>query len=80
MDRFLHPNTISSRRRFLTNTGMGLGTAALASLMPQLSLANTTNKMADENITASAKRVIFLFMAGAPSQVDLFDRKPELEK
>ena len=76
MDAFLNPGTISSRRRFLTNTGMGLGTAALASLLPQMSAAN----LVDKKITASAKRVIFLFMAGAPSQVDLFDRKPELTK
>jgi len=54
---------------------MGLGTAAFASL---LSGKSGTQQGLHHN--AKAKRVIFLFMAGAPSQVDLFDYKPELEK
>ena len=55
---------------------MGLGTTALASLLPRAGLA------ASDGIhhPAKAKRIIFLFMAGAPSQVDLFDHKPDLHK
>jgi hypothetical protein len=64
-----------SRRKFLLNSGMGLGASALASLMPQFAKA----AMPDA-IPAKARRVIFLFMAGAPSQLDLFDYKPELAK
>ena len=64
-----------NRRKFLLNSGMGLGTAAFASL---LSGKSGTQQGLHHN--AKAKRVIFLFMAGAPSQVDLFDYKPELEK
>lgn len=51
---------------------MGLGATALGSLLPQNANANVS--------PAKAKRVIFLFMAGAPSQVDLFDYKPELQQ
>lgn len=72
---------LSSRRSFLTNAGMGLGVSALASLIANpLQAANKipAGLGVDEKIVAKAKRVIFLFMAGAPSQLDLFDRKPEL--
>jgi hypothetical protein len=55
---------------------MGLGTAALTSLVPNLSMAGTGGP----HFAPKAKRVIFLFMAGAPSQVDLFDYKPNLTK
>ncbi|MGY8687300.1 MAG: DUF1501 domain-containing protein, partial [Verrucomicrobiales bacterium] len=64
-----------ARRQFLKTSGMGLGLPALASLLPQ-------NGVASQGAQAlpKAKRVIFLFMAGAPSQLDLFDYKPNLEK
>lgn len=76
----MHPlheqNDILTRRRFLLNTGMGLGTAALTSLISRSVLAQE----ARSRFIPRAKRVIFLFMAGAPSQVDLFDYKPDLHK
>lgn len=62
-----------ARRQFLKTSGMGLGVSALASLLPQ-------NAGAQMHHVPRAKHVIFLFMAGAPSQVDLFDYKPELHK
>ena len=62
-----------ARRQFLINSGAGLGTTALASLLPQ-------NLFASTNHTPKAKHVIFLFMAGAPSQIDLFDYKPAMQK
>lgn len=62
-----------ARRQFLKTSGMGLGVSALGSLLPQ-------NANAVSNFQPKAKQVIFLFMAGAPSQIDLFDYKPELEK
>lgn len=62
-----------ARRQFLKTSGMGLGVSALASLLPQNAAAKTHHE-------PRAKHVIFLFMAGAPSQVDLFDYKPELDK
>ena len=62
------------RRRFLGHSAMGVGAAALSSLMnPQL--------LADSPETEPrAKRVIYLFMHGGPSQMDLFDEKPQLSK
>ncbi|MDB4396692.1 DUF1501 domain-containing protein, partial [bacterium] len=66
-------NFVQARRQFLQTSGMGLGVSALGSLLPQNALAQT-------NSAPAAKHVIFLFMAGAPSQVDLFDYKPDLEK
>ncbi|MDB4720443.1 DUF1501 domain-containing protein [Verrucomicrobiales bacterium] len=65
-----------SRRSFLLNSGMGIGASAFASLIASNGAA------AKENLITKtrAKRVIFLFMAGAPSQVDLFDHKPEMHK
>ncbi len=58
------------------NSGMGLGATALASLVPQRSVA------ANYRIEGKpkAKRVIFLFMAGGPSQLELFDYKPTLQR
>lgn len=67
---------LASRRTFLQNAGMGLGTAAFSSLIaPAVSAAP-----AGPHFAQKAKRIIFLFMAGAPSQVDLFDHKPDLHK
>ena len=67
-------NLLQSRRQFLKTSGMGLGTAALAALLPQNAAA-----MRGVHHPPRAKRVIFLFMAGAPSQLDLFDHKPDLQ-
>lgn len=68
-----------SRRKFLLNSGMGLGTSALASLLTSNAHAESFDTP-NFRIPASAKRVIFLFMAGAPSQIDLFDYKPNLKE
>ena len=65
---------LQNRRQFLTRSGMGLGAAALANALPALA-GNPT-----QHHTAKAKRVIFLFMAGGPSQLDLFDYKPDLHR
>jgi uncharacterized protein (DUF1501 family) len=62
-----------ARRWFFRQCGVGLGGAALGSLLAQA--AQTTNPLAPK-----AKRVIYLFQAGAPSHLDLFDYKPQLEK
>ena len=68
-------STPHSRRQFLHSSGMGLGAAALGALLPQ----NQGARFGAHHAPV-AKRVIFLFMAGAPSQLDLFDYKPQLEK
>lgn len=71
-----------SRRTFLGLTSLGLGASALASLLPSTGAANPLNSLIDQipNIAPKAKRVIYLLQSGAPSQLDLFDYKPMLEK
>jgi hypothetical protein len=75
-----------ARRHFLRECGVGVGKIALASLMtdalPGARGAVSANPLAAKQppLRATAKRVIHLFMAGAPSQLDLFDYKPELAK
>lgn len=78
-----------SRRHFLQDCGVGLGKIALAGLLTD-SLAGrlragslpSTDPLAPRSphFEGRAKRVIHLFMAGAPSQLELFDSKPELAK
>ncbi len=67
---------IQTRRQFLNATGMGLGASVLGNLTAQ----GATGTHGYHLPKAKAKRVIFLFMAGAPSQLDLFDYKPDLHK
>ena len=74
-------NAAVSRRQFFRQNGAGLGTAALASLLPG-SLSGLSNPSLPhdlEKIAPKAKRVIYLSMLGAPSQLDLFDYKPKLK-
>jgi hypothetical protein len=70
------------RRAFLQAGGMGLGSVALAGLLNQKGLANDAAKDGGmpglPHFPAKAKRVIYLFQSGAPSQMDLFDPKPGL--
>ena len=67
--------TLQSRRQFLNWVKPGLGAAALGSLAVHQDAAAGTSV---PHFAPQAKRVIFLFMAGAPSQLDLFDHKPDL--
>ncbi len=76
-----------ARRHFLQECGVGLGKIALASLLTDSFSARAANLTAANPLAvrpphfpAKTKRVIHLFMAGAPSQLDLFDYKPELAK
>ena len=63
------------RNAALGSSGFGLGQLALGSLLAGESSTNRKTHFA-----AKAKRVIYLFMHGGPSQMDLFDHKPELRK
>jgi hypothetical protein len=67
-----------TRRQFFSKTSTGIGAAALASLLPKNALA--TGLAGFPNFPAKAKRVIYLHQSGAPSQIDLFDYKPKLDK
>lgn len=78
-----HPHRIA-RRDFLTSSASGLGSAALLSLLARdgVLAAKPGNTLASlpAHLPARAKRCIFIFMAGAPSQMDLFDPKPKLNE
>ena len=67
------------RRNFLRNFGMGLGGIALADLIQAAEQKGHSFTGAGDPVP-KAKRVIFLFQSGAPSQIDLFDHKPQLIK
>src|SRR5450755_1101883 len=66
-----------TRRHFFKDCAFGLGKTALASLLAENLLAAANQGRHHE---AKADHVIFLFMAGGPSQLELFDYKPELTK
>lgn len=68
-----------TRRHFFGKGAMGLGTAALASLLPNAQTASAANGLPGlPHFAPKAKRAIYLFMAGAPSQIDLLDYKPQM--
>ena len=71
-----------SRRWFLQQCGVGVGSLALSSLLNSESSASPTHPLAPRlpHFAPKAKRVIYMFHAGAPSHLDLFDNKPELTK
>ena len=72
------------RRQFLTSTASGLGALALGSMLKADGLlaadVGAANPLAvrGSHFPATAKSCIFIFLAGAPSQIDLFDPKPKL--
>jgi len=76
-----HPNDMN-RRQLLRAAGAGVGGAALLSALGQSGFARTAtlNAAGIAHLPAKAKNVIFVFMSGGPSQMDLFDYKPELQK
>lgn len=73
-----------TRRHFLNECGLGLGGIALSSLLARDSAAadRRTNPLAaaQPHFPGKAKAVIYLFMAGGPSQLELFDEKPKLRE
>jgi len=82
---------LHSRREFLSKAGLGLGAAALGTLLnPFEAIANNTLQnmgsdptkgiLGSPHFAPKAKRIIYLFQSGGPSQIELFDYKPELRK
>ena len=69
---------LQTRRHFFGKSATGIGSAALANLLGR-DFA-TASESPFPNFAPKAKRVIYLFQSGAPSQLDLFDYKPGLEK
>jgi hypothetical protein len=89
MDEF-NPLLYQTRRHFFKDCAIGLGSMALGSLLNNDNLFGAQPNEADSFVSpqaprkshfpAKAKSVIFLFMAGGPSQLELFDYKPKLQE
>jgi len=79
-----HKRIARSRRDFLLNAGSGLGAYALGSMLhaDKASAATVANPLAPKqpHFKPTAKSVIWIFIEGGPSHIDLFDPKPMLEK
>src|SRR5262245_60163599 len=86
MDPRLESGLRAARRRFLGQAGIGIGMAALAELLhcdlfAQGAALDAAGGLPGlPHFAPKAKRVIYLFQSGAPSQLDLFDYKPQLAK
>ncbi|HJZ91253.1 MAG TPA: DUF1501 domain-containing protein [Gemmataceae bacterium] len=77
------PLLLQTRRHFFRDCGVGLGAMALGSLLGrEAQAAPAANPLAPKkpHFEPKAKSVIFLFMAGGPTQFELFEDKPELQK
>src|SRR5579863_1282697 len=76
------PGHLLSRRELLCRTGMGLGGLALADLLrgEHRTMAGIGGALAETHHPAKAKRVIYLFQSGGPSQLETFDYKPLLNE
>ena len=79
MSPFRERELMLTRRQFFGRTATGIGAAALSSLMTPNAFA-AKGLPGFPNFAPKAKRVIYLHQSGAPSQMDLFDPKPELTK
>ena len=74
-----------SRRQFFSTVGKGIGVAALSSLLGDDGYASEDPSESQTapfgpHFAPKAKRVIYLFQSGGPSQIDLFDHKPYMDK
>lgn len=81
-DQPSHHWRVTNRREFFTQAGSGLAAMALASLLAEDLEAASVDPLDPKppHVAPRAKSVIFCFMEGGPSHVDLFDPKPALEK
>ncbi len=68
----------SNRRGFFQQAGLNLGAVGLSSLLAGDLTAQTPDRQRTPHFAPRAKAVIFMFMAGGPSQLELFDYKPKL--
>src|SRR4051794_8658280 len=71
-----------TRRQALRTAGAGFGYVALAAMLGRAAPRTTPGPLAPRapHFPARAKRIIFLFMEGAPSQLDLWEYKPRLQQ
>ncbi len=75
---------LPARRRFLQDAGLGFGSVALASMLHREAAAEPSAAdplaLRSPHFSGRVKSIVWLFMTGAPSQVDTWDYKPELQK
>ncbi len=76
-----HPGLMQNRRQFFSRTSAGIGGMALAQILGAGESATAAGGvLRGTHFPAKAKRVIYLFMSGGPSQLDLYDYKPVLNE
>ena len=86
MDPILENRLLETRRHLLRTAGLGIGSMAMQALLLKDAVAAPANDTgnppsARPPLSAGrAKRVIYLHMAGSPSQLELFEHKPALQK
>src|SRR5688572_28777947 len=83
MDPIQERRLLLTRRALLGRTATGIGTVALASLLNKNLFARPSvqsGALPTLQFKPTAKRVIYLFMSGAPSQLDMWDWKPKLQE
>ncbi|MCX6229478.1 MAG: DUF1501 domain-containing protein [Bacteroidia bacterium] len=83
MREFLEHGLNQNRRKFLSKMSLGIGGIALGSLMVPGMFSGNEDDLFNNvvpHFAPKAKRIIYLFQNGAPSQLDLFDYKPTLQK
>lgn len=78
MDLDLEYSKAVTRRQFFHRSARGIGAGALASILGTAATASESRAL--PHFAPKAKRVIYLFMSGGPSHLDLFDHKPMLDK
>src|SRR5688572_23176749 len=78
MNPLLERHNLITRRQFFGRSAWGIGAAALASLFNRDGLGQEKSGVPLPHFAPKAKRVVYLFMNGAPTHVDLFDYKPKL--
>ncbi|MDX9974930.1 MAG: DUF1501 domain-containing protein [FCB group bacterium] len=81
MDPMHEHDMMLTRRHFFGRCACGIGVAALSSLLSPRALAEVSGETAlrQPDFPPKVKRVIYLFMSGGPSQLDLFDPKPKMK-
>src|ERR687898_1419015 len=81
----MHPSILRAitRRHFFKQSGFGIGGLALSTLLDDKLFAQKVDSPLTTrapHFAPKARNIIYLFMAGAPTQLDLFDHKPALQK
>lgn len=82
IDKLQHHWRVNSRREFFAQAGSGLASLALGAMLAEGAETKSTDPLAPRkpHVTPRAKNVIWLFMEGGPSHIDLFDPKPKLNQ